>query len=1025
MLKKLMRTFLGDPNEREIAKLQPIVDQINALEPEWQKLTDQQLRAKTDEFRNYLAKFQDPDEREKHLDDILPEAFATVREAARRTVGMRHYDVQLIGGIVLHQGKIAEMKTGEGKTLVATLPLYLNALLGRGAHLVTPNDYLSKVGVQWMGPIYHFLGLSVAVIQSQTEDGVHQPAFIYDPDYMSTDDRYLRLRPIPRKEAYLADITYGTNNEFGFDYLRDNMVRRADQRVQRELFYAIIDEVDNILIDEARTPLIISGPADEPSEMYHRMAQIVRNFRGITQREYDELMERLKMGDEDAARELERYDYVVDEKMRTTAVLESGVAKAERALGVENLYAPENFELAHFLDNAIRAKALYERDRHYIVSESGEVIIVDEFTGRLMYGRRFSEGLHQAIEAKEGVEVRRENLTLATITYQNFFRMYKKLAGMTGTALTEAEEFYEIYKLDVVAIPTNKPVIRIDFPDQIYKTERAKADAVVREIVQMHVLGRPVLVGTASIERSEMYSRLLSAAEIRRLALRDLSPERLQRQLEYREEADFIKRYIPDDWDKVRLSNKTLTKPETLKLLAALWGLNPENETHLTELQRVLERGIPHEVLNAKYHEREAEIIAQAGRPKAVTIATNMAGRGVDILLGGNPEGLARSQLRREGLDLSAIPQSEWNHALDMLQKGEDPTTVYDEHWARVLKEKWEETERDRELVKNLGGLHIIGTERHEARRIDNQLRGRAGRQGDPGSSRFYLSLEDDLMRRFGGQNLINLMDRLGLDDDIPIENKMISRAVENAQTKVEGHNFDIRKRVLEYDDVVNKQREVIYQQRNEVLEAENLRPHIERMIREQIHDLVETYLESDDIDEEPDPRGLFEAVRLIVPLPPDLDYEAWANMTPEEVEEQLWNIARTLYDEREKQIEAEGYSMRELERQVILSVVDRLWIHHLTALDALRDGIGLRALAQQDPLVAYKNEAFHMFNQLVDEIEKQVASQIFSAQESIIEEARKRREMYTNATTSAATSTRRGGKARKKKRRLKKKAKA
>ncbi|HBY93947.1 MAG: preprotein translocase subunit SecA [Ardenticatenaceae bacterium] len=895
MLRKLVSTILGDPNEREVRKLQPQVDEINALEPDYTELSDAALRAKTDEFKARLDKGES-------LEDLLPEAFAAVREASRRTIGLRHYDVQLVGGIVLHQGKIAEMKTGEGKTLVATMPLYLNALLGRGAHLVTPNDYLSKLGVQWMGPIYHLLGVSAAVIQSQGSDGVFQPAYIYDPGYESNDDRYQHLRPISRYDAYRADITYGTNNEFGFDYLRDNMVRHLSQRVQRELYYAIVDEVDNILIDEARTPLIISGPAEESSDLYQRMAQVVRSFKGVDQRTYDDLRKAAEAGDRDAEARLRRYDFVVDEKARVTSPLESGIEKAERTLGVQNLYDPANFELTHYLDNAVRAHGLYQRDRDYIVTDDGQVIIVDEFTGRLMYGRRFSEGLHQAIEAKEGVAIQRENMTLATITFQNYFRMYEKLAGMTGTALTEAEEFHKIYKLDVVAIPTDRPVIRNDLPDVVYKNERGKYNAVLEEIKEMHELGRPVLVGTASIERSEHLSHLLKQA------------------------------------------------------------------------------GIPHEVLNAKYHEREAEIIAQAGHPGAVTIATNMAGRGVDILLGGNAEGLARRELRRKyGGDLSQVSAEEYRETLRRFE---------------------EQVRRDREQVISHGGLHIVGTERHEARRIDNQLRGRAGRQGDPGSSRFYLSLEDDLMRRFGGQNIIGLMDRFGLEDDMPIEHGMVTKAIENAQVRVEGYNFDIRKHVLEYDDVVNKQREVIYGQRYEVLSEENLRPQVERMLNEEISHLVATYV-PDNPTEEPDFLNLYNAVRTMIPLPPEIQPSKWEKMAPDEIEEQLQGLVTRLYDERERSWGPE--LTRQIERQLMLDVVDHLWVRHLTALDELRDGIGLRAIAQQDPLVAYKREAYDMFHQLVEQIEETVVHSFFAVQPMIVQESEAPRQMYTNRDGAAA----------------------
>ncbi len=685
MFKNLVKKVFGDASDREVKRLQPIVDEINALAPEFERMSDAELRSQTDAFRSSIAVrvgalreqlagaraewLGEPDAAvqaqmrvevqriEKELraaeaaamTEILPRAFAAVREASVRTIGLRHFDVQLIGGMVLHSGKIAEMKTGEGKTLVATLPLYLNALTGRGAHLVTPNDYLSKYGVQWMGPIYHLLGVSVGVIQSAAANP-DLGSFLFDPDYPAADDRYQHLRPVSRREAYNADITYGTNNEFGFDYLRDNMVQDLAECVQRDLHFAIVDEVDNILIDEARTPLIISAPAQESSDYYRTFAQIVRRLQPD-------------------------HDYAIDEKDRIATLTEAGIARVESMLGIpasQSLYDSEHYELTPYLDNALRAHALYKLDRDYIVKD-GEVIIVDEFTGRLMYGRRFSEGLHQAIEAKEGVRIQRESLTWATITFQNYFRMYEKLAGMTGTAMTEQEEFYKIYSLDVVAIPTHRQVVRTDFADAVYKSGQAKFRAVVREIEELHKQGQPVLVGTVAIETSEMLS-------------------------------DLLKR-----------------------------------------------KGVPHNVLNAKQHEKEAGVIAQAGRPGAVTIATNMAGRGVDILLGGNPEGLARERLRKEGVDLAAI--------------GED-----DPVWLAALARAKEEVEGDRQKVIAAGGLHVLGTERHEARRIDNQLRGRAGRQGDPGSSRFYVGLDDDLMRRFGGQSVSNLMDRLKLDEDMPIE---------------------------------------------------------------------------------------------------------------------------------------------------------------------------------------------------------------------------------------------------------------
>ncbi len=846
MLKGFLTKVLGDPNEKAVKQLWPIVEEINNLEPQFQVLSDQELRDKTTEFKGRLLAGDT-------LDDLLPEAFAAVREAARRTIGLRHYDVQLIGGMVLHQGKVAEMKTGEGKTLVATLALYLNALEGKGAHLVTPNDYLAKRDAQWMGPIYHALGLSVGVIQSQTDAATYQPSYLFDPEFKASDDRYQFLRPVPRREAYLADITYGTNNEFGFDYLRDNMVTDLSQMVQRELHYAIVDEVDNILIDEARTPLIISGQAEESSEHYRRFAQEVRKLR-------------------------READYTVEEKMRVVTLTEEGIEKMERWLGVDNLYSPENYHLTPYLENALKAQVLFKRDKDYIVKD-GEVIIVDEFTGRLMYGRRYSEGLHQAIEAKEGVPIQRESLTLATITFQNYFRMYNKLAGMTGTAYTEAEEFGKIYDLDVVVIPTHRPMIREDSSDLVYKTEKAKFRAVVQEIKELHELGRPVLVGTTSVEKSE----------------------------------------------------------------------------HLSELLR--RQGIRHEVLNAKLHEKEAGIIAQAGQPGAVTIATNMAGRGVDILLGGNPEGLARERLRRQGIDLTTVPKDVWEQA---------------------LAEAKAECEAAKQRVLELGGLHILGTERHEARRIDNQLRGRAGRQGDPGTSRFYVSLEDELMVRFGGQNVASIMDRLGVEEDIPIEHNLITKSIENAQIKVEGYNFDLRKHLLEYDDVINQQRNVIYRQRKEVLEKDTLRPVILRMVQDELRQMISTYTAADSRAEW-DLSGLINAARAILPLPATFTSGRLQGLRPEQIEEQLFDLAERLYDEKEHRLgEAE---MRQLERLVMLRAIDNLWIRHLTVLDELRTGIGLRAFGQRDPLVEFKREGHHMFQQLTDSIEREITHAIYHAE--------------------------------------------
>jgi len=846
-LLKWIAKLVGESSDREIKRLSALAAQINALEPQVERLSAEELKGKTTEFRQRIQGGES-------LDDLLVEAFACVREASRRTIGLRHFDVQLMGGVVLHEGKIAEMRTGEGKTLVATLPLYLNALAGRGAHLVTVNDYLARRDAQWMGPIYHYLGLSVGVIQ-------HESAFLYDPSYQSGDVRLVNLRPVTRREAYEADITYGTNNEFGFDYLRDNMVLDLAQCVQRELFYAIVDEVDNILIDEARTPLIISGQAEESTDKYYLFARLVPRL----QRDVD---------------------FTIDEKVRSVMMTEAGIAKVEKALGVSNLYDPSNYELTHYLEQALKAQFIFKRDRDYVLVKNGqvityndreaEVVIVDEFTGRLMFGRRFSEGLHQAIEAKENVRIRRESQTLATITFQNYFRKYQKLAGMTGTAATERDEFLKIYNLDVVTIPTHLPMIREDLPDLVYKTEAGKFRAVVSEVEAAHRIGRPVLVGTASIEKSEHLSKMLSR------------------------------------------------------------------------------RGIEHQVLNAKYHESEAAIIAQAGRPGAVTIATNMAGRGVDILLGGNPAGLTDERLRRQGLTV---------------------LTATEEQIAAVRAEVEEMCRRDREKVLAVGGLYIIGTERHESRRIDNQLRGRAGRQGDPGSSRFYVSLEDELMKRFGGPNIAGIMDRLGLEEDVPIEHPMVSKAIESAQTKVEGYNFDLRKHRVEYDDVMNKHREVIYAERRKVLSNDDLRPVIWKMVEQEIESIVDSHAVGD-LPEEWDLEGLLIALNNLFPIPEDFTAEKLATMNRQEVLEAAKEAADRIYEEREQTF---GPAlMRQLERLVMLQIIDRLWVEHLTAMEELQTGIGLRAYGQKDPLVEYKSEAYNLFQGLLEAIQHDIVHAIY-----------------------------------------------
>ena len=818
MLKRL-GSLMVDSNEKELGRLKPTVESINALEPQFEPLSNDELHRKTDDFRDRLEKGES-------LDGLLPEAFAAVREAAKRTLSQRHFDAQLMGGIVLHQGKIAEMKTGEGKTLVATCAVYLNALTGKGAHVVTVNDYLSKRDCHWMGPIYHLLGISVASIQ-------HEASFVFDPDHEPDDASWQHLRPVTRRQAYAADITYGTNNEFGFDYLRDNMVVDLSQCVQRPLHYAIVDEVDYILIDEARTPLIISGPAAEAAQKYQTFARLIPNLHP-------------------------EVDYQVDERDRAVTLTDDGISKMESMLrkegllNVPNLYDSSNHLLTHYLESALKAHVLFRRDREYVVKD-GQVIIIDEFTGRMMHGRRYSEGLHQAIEAKEGVRVQRENITMATITFQNYFRLYEKLAGMTGTAVTEAEEFHKIYKLEVVIIPTNKPMIRINHPDQIYQNEEAKFRAVAREIEELHGNERPVLVGTVSIEKSE----------------------------------------------------------------------------HLSEMLK--KRGIPHQVLNAKHHEKEAVIIAQAGQPGAVTVATNMAGRGVDIILGGKPEGQ---------------PEKEWQ----------------------------EKSER----VKNLGGLHIIGTERHEARRIDNQLRGRAGRQGDSGSSRFYVSLEDDVVRRFGGDRIKGLMERGHFDEDIAIEHSLVSKAIEGAQTKIEGYHFDIRKHLVDYDDVVNMHREVIYGERRKILSGTDIKSNIQSMIADELQRLVASYLESDHAGDW-DLEGLVNEVGKVLPLPPSLNAGALSQMKREDIKEQLLKHSISLYEEREREFGPD--KMRILERLVMLRTIDRLWVEHLTAMENMRQGIGLHAAGGRDPLMMYKQEGQSMFQSLLAGMEHDVVHTIYRVQ--------------------------------------------
>ena len=858
----LLLKLLGDPNAKKVKKMMPIVEHINKLEPEMEALTDEQLRAKTQEFKEHLANRETSSDfkkdralEKKALDEILPEAFAVVREAGKRVLNMRHFDVQLIGGIFLHNGHIAEMRTGEGKTLVATLPAYLNALTGKGVHVITVNDYLAKRDSEWMGRIYKFLGLSVGVILSGGRDV----------------DEFER-----KKAAYACDITYGTNNEFGFDYLRDNMAGSMEMLVQRPYNYAIIDEVDSILIDEARTPLIISGRLEQSAQLYQTMAKIAPQLK-------------------------KDLDYEVDEKNKNVILSEEGIDHAEKLLGIEDLFDVHN-QYAHHLLQALKAKELYQKDTDYVI-KNGEVVIVDEFTGRLMEGRRWSDGLHQAVEAKEGVKIQDETQTLASITFQNLFRLYPKLAGMTGTAMTEEAEFGKIYNLEVTTIPTNKPDIRINYPDVVYKSQKQKYLAVVSEIVKMHEQGRPVLVGTISIDKSEYLSELLK------------------------------------------------------------------------------KRGIKHNVLNAKHHEKEAYIIAQAGRYGAVTIATNMAGRGTDILLGGNAEYLAKDMLDQKGIT------------------EENPN--FEAEKQAALKEAKAITEAEHEKVVKAGGLHVIGTERHESRRIDNQLRGRAARQGDPGSTRFFLSLEDDLMRIFGGQHIINLMNTLNVEEDMAIESSLITRQIQASQRKVETYHFDIRKSVLEYDDVMNIQREKFYSQRRRVLKGEDLTPDIYYMIEREMDRIIKSYISPGQNPQEyiyEDMLGMIKEVHSLIPQLSYLEVKDVQGLSYESIYEKLKKLAIDAYREHEEETISfynniqqqyeENYTpeepfshtnvMRNIEKDILLRVVDNKWIDHLHNIDMLRDGIGLRAYGQKDPLIEYKREAYDLFNNMMYEIQSETVKYLF-----------------------------------------------
>jgi preprotein translocase subunit SecA len=841
MVTNLLNQIFGSKNDREIKAIRPIVEQINGLESGLTPLSDHALADKTQEFKKRLGSGET-------LDAILPEAYAVCREMSRRKLNMRHFDVQMIGGIILHRGRIAEMKTGEGKTLVATLPVYLNALEGKGAHLVTVNDYLAKRDAQWMSVLYHALGLSVGIIQ-------HDASFLFDPTYDASDKRLQSLRPCTRSEAYRADITYGTNNEYGFDYLRDNLVvTDLAQCVQRELNFAIVDEVDSILIDEARTPLIISGPTDETTDLYYRINAIIPQLKP-------------------------EHDYTIEEKTKTASLTEDGNVRVEKLLGVENLYDPNHMDLVHHVVKALQAYALYKRDVDYVVKE-GEVIIVDEFTGRLMPGRRWSDGLHQAVEAKEGVKIANENQTLASVTFQNYFRMYKKLSGMTGTADTEAAEFAKIYNLDVNVVPTNRSMIRLDYADVVYRTEKEKFTAIVEDIKECHERGQPVLVGTISIEKSERLAGYLSR------------------------------------------------------------------------------NGVKHNVLNAKQHEREAEIIAQAGHKGAVTIATNMAGRGTDILLGGNPDFMFKQILYREE-DLSDARKLE------------------------IFEQIRADCEKDKQEVIALGGLHILGTERHESRRIDNQLRGRAGRQGDPGSSRFYLSLEDDLMRIFASERVSQLMLKLGMEEGVPIEHGMVTRAIANAQKKVEAHHFDIRKQLLEYDDVMNKQREVIYQHRRAVLGGSDLKDELRGMIDGLVESALNIYCPAEQYSEEWDLKGLAEIMHgqfgLDITQGKNDGAEPLRAVGRDALLEDLRTQVREAYDRREQDLTPE--LMRFLEKTFMLQIIDHHWKDHLLGMDHLRDGIGLRGYGQKDPLIEYKREGYDLFSGMMERVKSDTLDRLFHVQ--------------------------------------------
>ena len=881
MANGLLTKLFGNYSKRELKRIQPLVDQVLGLEDKYKQLSDEELKAQTGLLKERLEKGET-------LDDILTDAFAACREAMARVLSIRLFPVQVQGGIILHQGRIAEMKTGEGKTFTLALPAYLNALTGKGVHVVTVNEYLAKYQGEMMARVFNFMGMTVGLALNG----------------MSSQEK---------KAAYACDITYGTNNEMGFDYLRDNMVTYKERKVQRGHYYAIVDEVDSILIDEARTPLIISGQGAKADDLYGRANAFARSLKPIRVKETDEK--------EDNDELYKDYDYIVNEKRKTCSLTRRGVKKAEEFFGVENLTDPDNIRIQHHVNQAIKAWGIMHRDQDYVVKD-GEVIIVDEFTGRLMYGRRYNEGLHQAIEAKEGVEVARESRTLATITFQNYFRLYDKLSGMTGTAMTEQEEFSEIYKLDVVEIPTNRPMIREDCPDVVYKTQQAKFQAVINDIVEHHQKGQPVLVGTITIEKSELLSKLLKA------------------------------------------------------------------------------RGVKHEVLNAKFHEKEAQIVAQAGRKGAVTIATNMAGRGTDILLGGNAEFIAKAEMRKMGYDEEMLAEaSAYSHTED------EAILEARKTFAELNKKYKDEIAPEAEEVRALGGLYIIGTERHESRRIDNQLRGRAGRQGDPGKSRFYISLEDDLMRLFGGERLQGFMDKMKIDDDTPIEAGIVSNSIEGAQRKVESRNFAIRKNVLQYDEVMNSQRQIIYSQRDQVLNGENMKEQIQKMIYGAIEDNVKRYLPENVPHEEWDLPGLREHYMGWLIGPEELRFtkSEVEDLEPEHVVTELKNRADAIYAAKEKEFTPP--IMREVERVVLLRNVDQEWMDHIDAMEQLQDGIRLRAYAQQDPVVEYRLEGFDMFDSMIAAIRENTAKMMLTVRLRKKEEAPQREQVAKETGTSSAAA--------------------